>query len=292
MNTRLPALLAETVRSFIKNDCMPMSAGIAYYALFSLFPLLLAIVAVLEIIAGPQDVENRLFQITGQLFPGSGRLVVGNIEAAIEARQTFGGISLLFLLWSASAVFAIIRHSLNRAWNVEKERPFLQRTLKDIGMAVGVGLLFMLSVGTTFMFVFAWQMLPPAIRVLDSTAVWKTASGLTPLCVSFILFLLIYRFGPDAEVRWKDVLPGAVLAAVLFEVAKTLFTWYLTNVAKYGEVYGSLSTVIAFLFWAYLSAIILLLGAELAAGYAKLRRSQVVAQARGDPAVSEEDIAT
>lgn len=291
MKTRLPALLVETVRSFLKHDCMPMSASIAYYALFSLFPLLLAIVTILQIIAGPQDVEHRVLQITGQLFPGSGSLVVGNIEAALESRQTFGIISLLLLLWSASAVFAIIRHSLNRAWNVEKERPFLQRTLTDIGMAVGVGLLFMLSLGTTVMFRFAWHTLPPAIQVLDRSIVWKTASGLTPLCISFILFLLIYRLGPDAEVRWKDVLPSAVLAAALFEVAKTLFSWYLTTVARYGEVYGSLSAVIAFLFWAYISAIILLLGAELGAAYAKLRISQEAAQGRGDATVSEENSA-
>ncbi len=292
MKARLPALLLETVRSFIKNDCTSMSASIAYYALFSLFPLLLAIVAIFEMIAGPQDVENRLLRITGQFFPGSGGMVVGNIEAVIESRQTFGVISLLLLLWSASAVFASVRHSLNRAWNVEKERPFLQSMLTDIGMAGGVGLLFMLSVGTTFMLRFAWQALPQAIQVLDRTAVWRAAFGLTPLCVSFILFLLIYRFGPDAKVRWKDVLPGAVLAAALFEVAKGLFTWYLTNVARYGEVYGALSTMIALLFWAYVSAIILLLGAELAAEYAKLRSSQEAAQARADAAVSEENTAT
>jgi membrane protein len=91
--------------------------------------------------------------------------------------------------------------------------------------------------------------------------------------LSIAAFILIYRTMPRAAVDWQDVWPGGLAAGIVWEVAKQLFAWYLGNFARYGLVYGSVGAIIAFLFWCYLSAMILLLGAELTAEYSRWRRA-------------------
>ena len=89
-----------------------------------------------------------------------------------------------------------------------------------------------------------------------------------------MLFALVYRYVPHTRLTWGDVWPGAGLAAVLFEASKNLFAWYLASFANYSLVYGSLATVIVFLLWTYISALVLLVGAEFAAVYTRLFGSQ------------------
>ena len=136
----------ETVRDFLRDDCTSMAAGIAYYGLFSVFPLLLGLIALLGLLLEPTQVQKRLLEMTSQVFPASADLVRQNIEAVVASRGAIGLISVLGLFWSASALFAAIRKSLNRAWNVERERPFLKQKLIELSMAAGVGALFLVSV--------------------------------------------------------------------------------------------------------------------------------------------------
>ena len=251
-----------------------MAAGIAYYALFSVFPLLLGLIALLGLLLEPTQVQKRLLEMTSQVFPASADLVSQNIEAVVASRGAIGLISVLGLFWSASALFAAIRKSLNRAWNVERERPFLKQKLIELSMAAGVGALFLLSVTITAVIGVAWQLLPPQVRMSEESGLWRLTAGLLPLVFSLILFAMVYRYVPNTKLTWGDVWPGAALAAVLFEAAKNLFAWYLASFANYSLVYGTLATVIVFLLWTYISALVLLAGAELAAAYTRLFGSQ------------------
>ena len=92
-----------------------------------------------------------------------------------------------------------------------------------------------------------------------------------PWGITFLIFLMVYRFVPNTKTYWRYVWPGALVAAVLFEVAKSLFVWYLDNLAIYNQVYGSLTSVIVLLLWIYVSSLILILGAELSSEYGRLR---------------------
>lgn len=266
-------LAMRTTRKFLDDDCMHMAAGIAYYALFSLFPLLLGLIAILGLLIESAEVQERLLEMASQVFPASAEVVAQNMKGVVASRGAIGILSLVGLLWSATAIFAAIRRSLNRAWDVERERPFLKQKLVELGMVTGVGLLFLVSMGATAFFRVALQFLPLQLQSLEDGPWWEIAVTLFPLVFSFIIFALVYRFVPNAKVTWGDVWPGALLAAVLFEAGKNIFAWYLANFANYSLVYGSLGAVIAFLFWSYLSALILLLGAELAAEYSRLLSS-------------------
>ena len=279
MNLQLPDTLATlwyliraTIREVQDDDCTHMAAGIAYYALFSLFPLLLGIIAIAGVVLQPGAVQEELLDQTTALFPGSKDLVAMNVDSIVASRQTLGLISLLGLLWSGSAIFAAIRRSVNRAWDVEKERPMLKQKLVEFTMmaVVGVAMLGSLLITTVFRVLLGLDLREAG----GLAAPLATIGAFTPLVVDFLAFSAIYRLVPNTVVSWRDVWPGALLAAVLFELGKNVFLWYLTERANYTLIYGSLASVIAFLFWAYLSALILLIGAELAAEYSRLPQRQ------------------
>ncbi|MBI2305045.1 MAG: YihY/virulence factor BrkB family protein [Chloroflexi bacterium] len=263
-------LAKRTLQEFLKDDCMHMAAGIAYYAFFSLFPLLLGLIAVLGFLLEPAEVQDRLLAMASQFLPGSAEIVTQNIRGVVASRGAIGILSVVGFLWSATAVFAAIRRSLNRAWNLPKERPLLQQKLLELGMLAGVGLLFLLSVAATAFLRFAGHFLP---LFAESSPIWTVALALLPVTFSFAIFATVYRYLPNIKITWGDVWPGALLATVLFEISKNLFTWYLANFANYSLIYGSLAAVIAFLFWAFLSALIFLLGAEFTAEFTRLSGS-------------------
>lgn len=274
MGLRLYGKLAKrTVREFLEDDCMHMAAGVAYYAFFSIFPLLLGLIAILGLLLEPVEVQGRLLEIVFQVFPGAAGLVAQNIEGVVASRATIGILSVVGLLWSATAVLAAISRSVNRAWDLERRRPFLKQKLMELGVVVAVALLLLFWLAATAFFRFAWQFLPTELQLLESGPALNVAMALVPAAFSFSIFLVVYRFVPNTRITWGDVWPGALLAAALFEAAKNLFAWYLASFANYSLVYGSLGAIVAFLFWAYVSALILLLGAEFTAEYARLLRS-------------------
>ncbi|MDP2727425.1 MAG: YihY/virulence factor BrkB family protein [Dehalococcoidia bacterium] len=263
-------LSKRTMREFLKDDCMHMAAGIAYYAFFSIFPLLLGLIAIIGVLLEPAEVQGRLQELVLQAFPASAGIVADNLEGVVASRGALGFLSLLGLLWSAMAVFAAIGRSLNRAWDLERQRPFLKQKLLELGMVGAVGLLLLVWLGATAFFRLAQQFLPAGLQPLEGGPSWDVATWLVPAAFSFGVFLLVYRFVPNTRITWGDVWPGALLAAALFEAGKNLFAWYLASFANYSLVYGSLGVIVAFLLWAYLSAVILLLGAEFTAEYARL----------------------
>ena len=97
------------------------------------------------------------------------------------------------------------------------------------------------------------------------------ALRLVPWSINIFIFLMIYRFAPNCKTYWRYIWPGALVAAILLEVSKGLFLWYLDNVAIYNQVYGSVASVIVLLFWIYVSALILILGAEIGAEHSRMR---------------------
>lgn len=273
-------LIIRTIQAFGKDDCANMAAGLAYYAFFSIFPLILALIALFSLIGEPTDVQERIVKAVGTYLPGSTELVAENVRSVIENRGSAGVIAVLSLLWSASAFFTAVRKSINRAWNVEKDRSFLGQKVVEFTLILVVAILLFVSIGFTFISSFLDDVLSLYLRAgngfidervlsLPLTAL-NFGLALLPVLLTFFIFVALYRFIPNTTVRISDVWLAALVAAILFEIAKWSFVWYVTNFARYNLVYGSLASVIVLLFWAYVSTVILLLGAEMASEYAKL----------------------
>ncbi len=281
-------LMRRTVQEMSDDDATHMAAGVAYYTLFSLFPLMLGLIAVLGFVMDPDDIRDKFTEWAVDYFPGTGELVVDNIDTALSQRGPLTAVAVVGLIWSGSAIFGVIGRSINRAWDVHKDRPFYIDKLRQLGMALGVSVLFLLSVS---MATFA-QIVDRLSETFDAAGLQTTTGVLVAiglravsLLLVFAIFLLLYKTIPNTRTFWRYVWPGAVVAAILFEAAKNLFIVYIDQFASYQKVYGSIGTVIAFLLWAYISSMILIMGAELSSEYGRMRRGAD----RGVPIQASED---
>ena len=271
----LAGLGLRVARNFSHNDGTHMAAGMAYYTLFSLFPLALGAIAVAGYFAGSERAQVELFEFLDEQLPGlaNSELIRENIQDLVSARGTLSVVSVIALFVAGRAVFGALHRIMNRAWRVPEPRHFLVQQLRQMGMAVGVGFVLL---GSVFLSTFG-QLVgegPGLLGIKLDFILWAWAAlfALLPLFLSTSLFLLIYRFIPNAPVRWREVLPAAVLAGLVFEASKIGFVLYLDNFASFDRVYGSISTLVVLLIWAYVASIILVVGAEVASEYGRTRR--------------------
>jgi membrane protein len=271
------SLLRATGRAFRNDDGATMAAAIAYYALFSFFPVVLLMITVSSSFFTSATAQREVIAWAERYIPASGDLIRGNIGQILRVRGTVSIAALLGLLWSASGVFTALDRAINRAWDVSELRPFWQQKLLAFSMIVGAGGLLLASiVSTTFFNVIRRLSLPLTGWQLSGRwlMIPNLLSTLLPVTLSVLIFLLLYKILPNTTVRWSDVWLGALLTGLGWEAAKYLFTWYLANFASYNLVYGSVALIIAFLAWSYYTAVILVLGAEFTAEFAKARRSR------------------
>jgi membrane protein len=250
-----------------EDNAGDMAGSIAYYAILSIFPLLLGVIALLGLFLPSETVQAQIFQFSGRYLPGANQLIERNITRVIELRGSLGLLSVIGLFWTGSAIFGAIGRVINRAWGIYTYRPFYLRKLRDLTLAMGISLLFFLSMATT-----AFSSIIPVIDlpVLESLAV--IASRLTGFFLIFVMIALLYKFMPNTRTSWRYIWPGATLAAVLFEIARTIFSIYLSEFASYDMIYGSVATAIVLLVWIYFSAFIIIIGAEFASEFGRYRK--------------------
>ncbi len=266
-----PTLLIRTGLAFDQDDGALMSRSIAYYALFSIFPLLLVLVSFSSFALDAAEVQQLVRDFVVGNLPVVADLVQGNVQQILAARSTVGIIALVGLLWSASGVFSAIYRAVNRAWENPKSQLFWAEKIFGLAVVLVVGALL---VATTLFstIVSVLQSWLPSFFV-GTAGSWRWLSMLLPPLVTAVTFIILYRIIPKNGVTWRDVWLGGLVAGLVWEAARRLYAWYLANVASYSLIYGSVGAIIGFLLWAYLSAQILLLGAEFAAQYSEWRKA-------------------
>ena len=257
-----------------KHDGSTMAAALSYYVFMCLFPLLLGLIALFGLFLPSQNLQNALLDFVGNNLPGSVDLVKQTISDVIRFRGALGVISVVTLLWGGSSLFSAVNHAVNRAWNVEKERSYFVNKARELAMALAVGVLFLGSLGVTAAFAILARVQFPNSGLLISLG----SSALT-FILTLGLFLLLYKYIPNIRTQWRFIWPGAILAAVLFEIARYFFVFYIENFAGYQLIYGSLGAIVIFLVWIYYSSFILLLGAEVSS---ELNRRHALRQAAPD----------
>ena len=265
----------RVIKDMGDDEATHLAAGVAYYALFSLFPLLLGLLAIGGIVLTSEESQQALVEFVTVNLPGSQGFVAENVPEVVQFRGVLGIAAILGLLWSASIGFGAVARVVNRAWGIRENRPFYIAKPLHIGMALAVGILFLLSTSATT----AIELLTDPERDLGipgqgfflGLGLAHLALRTVPWTINLFIFLMLYRYAPNCKTYWRYIWPGAVAAAILFEVAKGIFFWYLDNVAVYTQVYGSVASVIILLFWIYISALILILGAEISSEYSRLR---------------------
>ena len=261
-------LVVRTARQLGQDNATDMAGSIAYFGILSIFPLLLGIISILGFFLPSEAVQRQVFQFIEANLPASIDLVGQNISHIIRLRGTVGIASLLGLFWSGSAIFGAIGRVMNRAWGIQKRRPFYLRKLRNTILALGTSILFFLSLGLT-----SFSAIIPLTELRVMERFMSLVSPPLGLLVTFTVFSLIYMFMPNIKTPWRHIWPGALFTAILFETVKNLFIYYLANFASYELVYGSLASVIILLVWIYLSAYILIIGAEFISEYSRMHGS-------------------
>jgi membrane protein len=261
-------LIARTAEGAGNHDAAQRAAGVAYYAILSIFPLLLGLIAVFGFFLPSINLQDELLQFVGKNLPGATDILKQNIEMIVKLRGAIGALSVAILFWGASGMFSAINLAISRAWDIRRYRPFFFRKASELGMALSTGILFLLSLGASAIssILRGLSDLPAAQLILVDVA-----GRLVAFLLILAVFLLLYKLTPNTKTYWRYVWPGALMAAVLFEIARTLFIFYIENFANYQLIYGSIASIIVLLVWIYYSAFIMILGAEFTSQYGRMR---------------------
>ena len=274
-------MLSHSLHQFHENDLFTSAAAMSYFGLMTLFPALLLLFALSNRLAAGTQMLAHVVQV----YPGSSKFLH-------ETVQSLSGISTgiiiscgLIVMWAGSWVFAVVERALNRIWGT-MPRTFLHGRALTLGMIGIVGLLLSVSVMVTSVLLYlqeiAGRLSPRQLenyRLLSSvgSVFWQIVFALVSLLVTFTLFAIVYRFMPNAYVTVRDVIPGAVIAGLLWEGAKYGFAWSL-NYPDYNQIYGSVGAVVAVLVWGYVSSLVLLFGAQLTSVFHREHMEHPVAQ--------------
>jgi len=258
MSDGLLSHLWQAIVRFSKHGTRE-AAALSYYAIFSLFPLLLLVIIVIGTILGPVAARDQIDTVLRLFLPANtANFLQENIAQALEQRGSFGLVAGVSLLWSSLGLFSNLSSALSRTFRDENPRNTWHQRLVGLMMMIALSMLLIASLAATLIFV-----------LLDFLFFYRTNSWISlgafiiPLSLSVAIFAFLYRFIPRHRVRWDAIWVAAFLGGLAWEIAKRVFTWYLDNLASYSLVYGSVATMIVLMFWTYLTGLIVLLGAEI-----------------------------
>lgn len=248
----------------LKSDNVPIvAAGVAFYVFLAMVPAIVAVVSVYGLVADPVDVERQLGTLLTALPQDAAGLVETQVEAITAQGRTSLGfgvvVSVLAALWAASKGMQALVVALNIAYDEEETRTFLRLRGLAVGLTVGLAVAAVVGVGGM---VLAGK-LASALGTVGEIAIGVLR---WPILGAFAVLMLavLYRYSPDRDApAWRWVSPGALLATVLWLVGSVAFAVYVNNFGKYNETYGTLGAVVVLLLWLFLTAYVIVLGAEL-----------------------------
>jgi membrane protein len=266
-----PGILVGAAREALMPASAITAAAIAYFALFSLFPLTLLSISIASFNLGPLMDQQLIVQKLEFIAPALGQLLGQNIDEIIRARGPVTGIAFVGLIWSASTIFYTLTQTLNSIWGIKRSRPVWKRR--------GLAILFVLTfVGPAlFLASFAGSLIAN-LRTWLPDQIIPIGGGISfvvAILLDIALFMVLYIMLPHGASTWREILPGAIGAGLLWELAKKAFLFFVsTYISVSNLVYGSVAAIIAFLIWAYLSGLIFLFGAFLSVSYYRLKQQQ------------------
>jgi membrane protein len=258
-------LLKRTVKDTQADNGLGLAAQLAYYFFLALFPTLLFLIALAGLFASPQLVARLVDMLGGAAPPDVINIIREQLISLSQGNQ--GGImtfGVAAALWSSSAAMVALIDSLNRAYDVEEARPWWKQRITAVLLTVGVAIFILAS----FALVLAGPQLAETIasRVgLGPAFEWTWKILQWPLVFALVAtgIGLVYYFAPDVDQDWVFLTPGSVVATVLWLVGSLGFRFYVVNFGSYNETYGAIGGVMVLLLWLYLSALVVIIGAEM-----------------------------
>jgi membrane protein len=266
-------IIKATFKGFSDDKVTKLSGSLAYYTVFSMGPLLVVLISLCGLFLGRDAVEGRVYDILKNFIGEDTAAQLQELikNAAISDKNTFAAIiGVVTLLVGATTVFAVIQDSINSIWGIKPQPKhgwvkILRNRFLSFSVIVSLGFLLLVSLFLTgFIEGFSRHLrsLYPDVTVI----IFYILNLILTLGVSALIFGMIFKVLPDARIRWKDVLAGALVTAFLFLIGKFGISFYISK-TKVGSTYGAAGALVILLVWVYYSSIILYLGAEFTKAY-------------------------
>jgi membrane protein len=289
------AIVGESGKEFLDDECPTLAASLSYYTIFSLPPLLVLVLLLLGAVLDPRDVQGELERQIRMLMGPTG---AGQIRTILQQANRPGSGSLVAtilgvgaLLLGATGAFGQLQAALNRAWEVRPDpaqgglKSFLLKRVFSFGMILSVAFLLLVSLALSAMLSAFGDRLGGLLPSGVSATLLQLLNQALSFLVIALLFATIFKVLPDARIAWRDVWTGAVATAALFVVGKFLIGFYLGR-SNPGEAFGAAGSLAVMFVWIYYSSMILLFGAEFTQTWAR-RRGGGIEPERGAVRIAE-----
>ena len=274
------AIVKDSAKDFIEDDCMDAAAALSYYTIFSLPALLVLILTIIGAVMSPSDVRGGLEgQLENLMGPSAGEQVRTIIQQAEQ--KPHGGLlptilGIVGLLLGATGAVGQLQKALNRTWNVEPDpnqgglKNFLTKRIFSLGMILVLAFFLLVSLVVSAALSGMGDRVNSFLPSGLSGPVLEALNMVISLAVITLLFAALFKVMPDAKISWRSVWVGAAVTAVLFIVGKFLIGFYLGK-SNPGQAYGAAGSLAVLLLWVYYSSLILLFGAEFTETWAERR---------------------
>ena len=255
---------------FFAHDGMFLAAGLAFFFLLSMIPLILLGVATVGFVLSTEQAANEVVGQLARNFPVYKHEITRALLRIVQTRKMSGILGTVVLVLFATPLFGACRLVTHRLLGIRSRENFFKNLLRDAGMVLVLGvLLFVLSAATWVLYWLQFMVLEAA----HIPAAWINAFAVVAsVALSAVIFYLAYRYIPRRRMRVGAAVAGGVLASVLWEIAKQLFRIYIREVGVYDQIYGPLGILVAFVMFTYYSAIVFVFGAAYAATLDARRR--------------------
>jgi membrane protein len=263
--------------NFGNDDAFTLGAALAYYTVFSFAPLLVVAIAVASYFVGEEAVTGRLYgELEGLLGPSAAETLQEIVSNAYSTGDSLWAtiLSVATLIFTATTVFATLKLSLNRIWEIE-ERPsnnilaFLMTRLLSFSFVLGLGFLLLITMVVNAVVIGFMDKIASMIPALGPVVLGLT-SWVVSTAIQALIFALLLRYLPNARARWKDIWAGAIFTALLFGLGRYLIGLYIGN-SNFSSTYGAAGALVTLLVWTFYNSLILFLGAEFTFVWAKRR---------------------
>jgi YihY family inner membrane protein len=263
------SILKQSISSFREDECLNLSAAIAFYAILSLIPFLYLLISLIGFLIGTEgEILPKVSSYVTQLIPFISKPVLREVGRINLGSGIFAWFAVFFMLWSSTLIFDSIEFSLKKVFNVRHLRPFWISKIMSLLFVPVAGLLFiLLQVFGLFIDAFVRLNSYFGITVIPLFLNNIALKYIFPFLLTFVLLSALYAIVPPARISLRQAMVGGFICATMLEVAKHVFGWMIKHNPNYGVVYGSLNTLIIMVIWIFYASAIFLFCAEIIAVY-------------------------
>ena len=263
-------MLGEVVLGMRRNDLLGLAGQLAYFFLLFFFPFLIFLVSLTGLVIGnPEAGLMSLFEALTGLVPATAQtLVVDYVDRTLRSASTGALVfGILGALWLGQAASISITKAANRSYRLEESRPFWR--LRGACLIITLGFTLLISVLTLAVFNVGAHVLPVAGLPDTDTGLGKLLSWAMVFVAVTLALDVLYYLAPDADLPFKWITPGGFIATVLLFTSDGALSYYVANLGNYGQIYGQLGAIVAFMLWLYVTSLMVILGLEINAVLAR-----------------------